>query len=85
MSKLLLTFCVLAVALWLWQAARRKTQQLRRQQNQARQAVRHGPPPPADQMVPCAVCGSHLPAASAHRQGGRSYCPEHAPGGAARR
>lgn len=43
-----------------------------------------GPKPPVPQaeyqaMVPCKVCGVHIPKTNAHAQDGAYFCSEHAP------
>ena len=64
--KFLLVLVVVLAAVWLWRSNRRPDQKLRRQQPKAA-------PEPLD-MVRCALCSVHVPAADAVQGKQGSYC-----------
>ena len=81
MTKLFVVLLVVGVALWALLARSRGSRPGGRRDDRAAAA----PPPPgaagraAQDMVRCARCGLHLPAADAVQAGGQAYCgAEHA-------
>lgn len=85
MTKLLVVLVVVAVALWALLSRNRRP--VRPGEAEARpraQDAAKAPASPASaqDMVRCAHCGLHLPAADAVQAGGRPYCgAEHAAAG----
>lgn len=84
MTKLLVVLLVVALGLWALLSRGRGTRQrpVRPDPPERAAATPAGPTPAAQDMVRCAHCGVHLPAADAVRAGGRDYCgAEHAAAG----
>lgn len=63
--KLLLVLAVVLLGAWLWRSGR---------QAQATQNRKPAPPPPALEMVSCALCDVHLPLAEAVPGQHGMYC-----------
>lgn len=83
MTKLLVVLVVVAVALWALLSRNRGSGRPGGARRPAQDAAKApASPASAQDMVRCAHCGLHLPAADAVQAGGRPYCgSEHAAAG----